>query len=59
VRAYDRVPHEVLGRCLEKKEALATYIQVIKDIYEGVKISVMILESGMDDFIINIVLHQG
>jgi len=39
-KAYDRVPREVLWRCLEKKWVSPSYIQVIKDMYEGGMMSV-------------------
>ena len=39
----NRVPREVLWRCLEKKRVSCAYIRVVKDMYEGVKMSVRTL----------------
>jgi len=34
-KSYDKVPREVLWRCLEKKSISVPYTQVIKDMYNG------------------------
>jgi len=49
-KAYDRVPHEVIWECLEKKEALVMYTWAIKDIYNGVKMRVRASVGDTEDF---------
>jgi len=56
-KAYDRVPREVLWRCLEKKGMSISYIQVTKNIYEGVRTRARTLRGDMDDFPIDIGLY--
>ena len=45
-KTYDRVPREVLWRCLEKKEASPMYTRVIKNMYEGDRTSVRTSRGG-------------
>ena len=54
-----RIPHEVLSRRLEKKHVSDIYIQIIEDIYEGVKTSVKTFRGDTKEFPMHIGLHQG
>ena len=58
-KAYHKVPREVMWECLEKKEVSLAYIDVIKDMYEGVKTSVRNSAGDTEYFPIEIGLHQG
>jgi len=58
-KAYDRVPREVLWRCLEKKGVSPLHIRVVKNMYKGGRMSVGTLGGVNDDFSVGIGLHQG
>jgi len=56
-KAYDRVPREVLLRCLEKKGV--SPVRVVKDVYEGGRTSVRTPGRVTEDFLVGMGLHQG
>ena len=56
-KAYDRVPREVLWRCLEEKRVLPLYTRVIKDMYKGGRTSVRTPGGVTNDFFIGMGLH--
>ena len=58
-KAYDRIPRDMLWWALNKKTVPLKYVNIIRDMYEGVVTNVRICGGLTDEFSITIGVHQG
>jgi hypothetical protein len=58
-KTYDKVPRNIMWWALQKHKVSTKYITLINHIYDNIVRSIRTSDRDINDFPINIVLHQG
>ena len=58
-KAYDRIPRDLVYRCLRKKKVPEHLIKLVKATYENARTRVRTAEGNTEEFNIKVGLHQG
>ncbi|KAK3569551.1 hypothetical protein QTP86_034820 [Hemibagrus guttatus] len=58
-KAYDRVPREELWYCMRKSRVAEKYVRVVQDIYERSRTAVRCAIGQIEEFKVEVGLHQG
>ncbi|XP_048488766.1 uncharacterized protein LOC125491268 [Plutella xylostella] len=58
-KAYDRVPRDLLWRCLQNKGVPVKYISIVQDMYAGANTQVRTAVGVTDRFEVRVGVHQG
>jgi hypothetical protein len=58
-KAYDKVTRNIMWWALQKHKVSIKYITLIKDMYNNIVTSIRTSDEDINDFLINIELHQG
>ena len=58
-KSFDRVQQNVIWEVLKKKGIDATYVRIVKDMYEGVTTKIKTRTGVSESFEVKIGVHQG
>ncbi|KAK3532125.1 hypothetical protein QTP86_008586 [Hemibagrus guttatus] len=58
-KAYDRVPREELWYCMRKSGVAEKYVRVVQDMYERIRTVVRCAVGQIEEFKVEVGLHQG
>ena len=58
-KAFDRIPRDLIWRCLRKKGVPEEYVKIVQDMYGSSKTQVVTQKGETEYFPIEVGLHQG